>query len=164
MHLDYVWALRFEDDLERRLQTQVIESGLSKSIHREHKLISQRHLRSVRFSFAGCSWIDGERLEMLKSRLSTYPRSFVVRLDSQKVSLLRFSITEAFPQHIVFALYLILRRRPQGAYTPQACYRCRQQGCWRMRGGKGIDVEFYMRLSGFQFVPVRGWLYAAFHE
>jgi small subunit ribosomal protein S9e len=45
MKLDYVLALKVEDFLERRLQTQVFKSGLAKSIHHARVLIRQRHIR-----------------------------------------------------------------------------------------------------------------------
>lgn len=45
--LDYVLALKIEDFLERRLQTQVYKSGLAKSIHHARVLIRQRHIRYV---------------------------------------------------------------------------------------------------------------------
>ncbi len=45
MRLDYVLALKIEDFLERRLQTQVFKSGLAKSIHHARVLITQRHIR-----------------------------------------------------------------------------------------------------------------------
>ncbi|KAJ7508311.1 putative ribosomal protein s9 [Mycena galericulata] len=45
MRLDYVLALKLEDFLERRLQTQVFKSGLAKSIHHARTLIRQRHIR-----------------------------------------------------------------------------------------------------------------------
>lgn len=47
MKLDYVLALRTEDFLERRLQTQVFKLGLAKSIHHARVLIAQRHIRYV---------------------------------------------------------------------------------------------------------------------
>ena len=43
--LDYVLALKVEDFLERRLQTQVFKLGLAKSIHHARVLIRQRHIR-----------------------------------------------------------------------------------------------------------------------
>ena len=49
MRLDYVLALKIEDFLERRLQTQVFKSGLAKSIHHARVLIRQRHIRYVNF-------------------------------------------------------------------------------------------------------------------
>jgi len=64
MRLDYVLALKMEDFLERRLQTQVFKSGLAKSIHHARTLIRQRHIR------VGKQIVD-------------IP-SFIVRLDSQK--------------------------------------------------------------------------------
>jgi len=45
MRLDYVLALKIEDFLERRLQTQVFKLGLAKSIHHARVLIRQRHIR-----------------------------------------------------------------------------------------------------------------------
>merc|ERR1712196_638324 len=62
--LDYVLALKIDDFLERRLQTQVFELGLSKSIHHARVLIRQRHIRVGR-------------------QIVNVP-SFLVRLDSQK--------------------------------------------------------------------------------
>ena len=64
MKLDYVLALRVEDFLERRLQTQVYKLGLAKSIHHARVLIRQRHIR-------------------VGKQIVNVP-SFVVRLDSQK--------------------------------------------------------------------------------
>jgi len=64
MRLDYVLALKIEDFLERRLQTQVFKSGLAKSIHHARTLIRQRHIR-------------------VGKQIVNVP-SFVVRLDSQK--------------------------------------------------------------------------------
>jgi len=64
MRLDYVLALKIEDFLERRLQTQVFKSGLAKSIHHARVLIRQRHIR-------------------VGKQMVNVP-SFVVRLDSQK--------------------------------------------------------------------------------
>ncbi|GBC08673.1 hypothetical protein RclHR1_00830024 [Rhizophagus clarus] len=64
MKLDYVLALRIEDFLERRLQTQVFKLGLAKSIHHARVLIRQRHIR-------------------VGKQIVNIP-SFVVRLDSQK--------------------------------------------------------------------------------
>jgi len=64
MRLDYVLALKVEDFMERRLQTQVFKSGLAKSIHHARVLIRQRHIR-------------------VGKQIVNVP-SFVVRLDSQK--------------------------------------------------------------------------------
>jgi small subunit ribosomal protein S9e len=62
--LDHVLALRVEDFLERRLQTQVFKLGLAKSIHHARVLIRQRHIRVGR-------------------QLVNVP-SFIVRLEAQK--------------------------------------------------------------------------------
>lgn len=62
--LDYILGLKIEDLLERRLQTQVFQLGLAKSIHHARVLIRQRHIR------VGKQVVD-------------IP-SFIVRLDSQK--------------------------------------------------------------------------------
>merc|ERR1711893_3426 len=62
--LDYVLALKTEDFLERRLQTQVFKLGLAKSIHHARVLIKQRHIR-------------------VRKQVVNVP-SYVVRLDSQK--------------------------------------------------------------------------------
>ncbi|KAJ3264729.1 40S ribosomal protein S9 [Chytriomyces hyalinus] len=62
--LDYVLGLKIEDFLERRLQTQVFQLGLAKSIHHARVLIKQRHIR------VGKQIVDVP--------------SFIVRLDSQK--------------------------------------------------------------------------------
>ena len=45
MKLDYVLGLKVEDFLQRRLQTQVFNGGLAKSIHHARVLICQRHIR-----------------------------------------------------------------------------------------------------------------------
>jgi small subunit ribosomal protein S9e len=45
MKLDYVLGLKVEDFLARRLQTQVFNVGLAKSIHHARILIRQRHIR-----------------------------------------------------------------------------------------------------------------------
>lgn len=62
--LDYVLALKIEDFLERRLQTQVYKLGLAKSVHHARVLISQRHI-SV-----------GKQIVNIPS--------FMVRLESEK--------------------------------------------------------------------------------
>merc|ERR1712189_54924 len=64
MKLDYVLALKTEDFMERRLQTQVFKLGLAKSIHHARVLIRQRHIR-------------------VRKQVVNIP-SFIVRLDSQK--------------------------------------------------------------------------------
>ena len=63
MRLDYVLALKIEDFLERRLQTQVFKLGLAKSIHHARVLIRQRHIRCGALS--GCSRAD--RLTLIVS-------------------------------------------------------------------------------------------------
>lgn len=72
--LDYVLGLKYEDFLERRLQTQVFKLGLAKSIHHARVLIQQRHIR------VGKQIVD-------------IP-SFMVRLDSQKH--IDFALTSPF--------------------------------------------------------------------
>lgn len=81
MRLDYVLALKIEDFLERRLQTQVFKSGLAKSIHHARVLIRQRHIRYVNIpsNTRRCSHI----LSSVGKQIVNVP-SFVVRLDSQK--------------------------------------------------------------------------------
>jgi len=74
MRLDYVLALKIEDFLERRLQTQVFKLGLAKSIHHARVLIRQRHIR-------------------VGKQIVNVP-SFVVRLDSQKH--IDFSLTSPY--------------------------------------------------------------------
>merc|ERR1712026_328727 len=64
MKLDYVLALKPEDFLERRLQTQVFKLGLAKSVHHARVLIKQRHIR-------------------VRKQVVNIP-SFIVRLESQK--------------------------------------------------------------------------------
>lgn len=64
LKLDYVLALRIEDFLERRLQTQVFKLGLARSIHHARVLITQRHIA-------------------VGKQIVNIP-SFMVRLDSQK--------------------------------------------------------------------------------
>ncbi|KAL6941642.1 Protein component of the small (40S) ribosomal subunit [Hanseniaspora osmophila] len=62
--LDYVLALKIEDFLERRLQTQVYKLGLAKSVHHARVLITQRHIA-------------------VGKQVVNVP-SFMVRLDSEK--------------------------------------------------------------------------------
>lgn len=52
MRLDYVLALKTEDFMERRLQTQVFKSGLAKSIHHARVLIRQRVSTRIASSLA----------------------------------------------------------------------------------------------------------------
>ena len=74
MKLDYVLGLKVEDFLQRRLQTQVFNVGLAKSIHHARILICQRHIR-------------------VRKQVVNIP-SFVVRLDSQKH--IEFSLQSPF--------------------------------------------------------------------
>ncbi|CAR23598.1 40S ribosomal protein uS4 [Lachancea thermotolerans CBS 6340] len=62
--LDHVLALKVEDFLERRLQTQVYKLGLAKSVHHARVLITQRHIA-------------------VGKQLVNVP-SFLVRLESEK--------------------------------------------------------------------------------
>jgi len=72
--LDYVLAIKLNDFLERRLQTQVFKLGLAKSIHHARVLIRQRHIR------VGKQIVD-------------IP-SFMVRVESQKH--IDFALTSPF--------------------------------------------------------------------
>jgi len=72
--LDHVLAVKTQDFLERRLQTQVFKLGLAKSIHHARVLIKQRHIR-------------------VGKTIVNVP-SFMVRLDSQKH--IDFSLTSPF--------------------------------------------------------------------
>uniref|UniRef100_A0A7S1TGT7 30S ribosomal protein S4, chloroplastic n=1 Tax=Compsopogon caeruleus TaxID=31354 RepID=A0A7S1TGT7_9RHOD len=72
--LDYVLSLKVQDFLERRLQTQVFELGLAKSIHHARVLINQRHIR-------------------VGKQMVNVP-SFLVRTDSQKH--IDFSLSSPF--------------------------------------------------------------------
>jgi len=74
MKLDYVLGLKVEDFLQRRLQTQVFNVGLAKSIHHARVLIKQNHIR-------------------VRKQVVNIP-SFVVRLDSQKH--IEFSLQSPF--------------------------------------------------------------------
>jgi len=62
--LDYVLAIKIQDFLERRLQTQVFKLGYAKSIHHARVLIRQKHIR-------------------VGKQIVNVP-SFLVRTDSQK--------------------------------------------------------------------------------
>lgn len=73
MRLDYVLALKVEDFLERRLQTQVFKTNLAKSIHHARVLIRQRHIRYVPWVYL--HHCDSEHCIVLASKLSTSHRS-----------------------------------------------------------------------------------------
>jgi len=62
--LDHVLAIKTQDFLERRLQTQVYKLNLAKSIHHARVLILQRHIR-------------------VRKQIVNIP-SFMVRVESQK--------------------------------------------------------------------------------
>ena len=81
MRLDYVLALKIEDFLERRLQTQVFKLGLAKSIHHARVLIRQRHIRYV--SLGDPCYDSLTSAYSVGKQIVNVP-SFVVRLDSQK--------------------------------------------------------------------------------
>lgn len=80
MRLDYVLALKIEDFLERRLQTQVFKLGLAKSIHHARVLIRQRHIRYALLYYLRGLFLSHNRVG---KQIVNVP-SFVVRLDSQK--------------------------------------------------------------------------------
>jgi small subunit ribosomal protein S9e len=86
MRLDYVLALKIEDFLERRLQTQVFKLGLAKSIHHARVLIRQRHIRCGMLLGSPSSLLNPNRVicnYRVGKQIVNVP-SFVVRLDSQK--------------------------------------------------------------------------------
>jgi len=86
MRLDYVLALKVEDFLERRLQTQVFKTNLAKSIHHARVLIRQRHIRYARINFYRS---HSEHRVVLASKLSTSHRlSSVLTPRSTSTSLL----------------------------------------------------------------------------
>lgn len=93
MRLDYVLALKTEDFMERRLQTQVFKSGLAKSVHHARVLIRQRHIR-------------------VGKQMVNVP-SFVVRLDSQKVRSVGISYGLRM---LIKSLPIAPRLRPQLAF------------------------------------------------
>jgi len=72
--LDFVLALKVQDFLERRLQTQVFKIGLARSIHHARVLIRQRHIR-------------------VGKQLVNIP-SFLMRVESQKH--IEFALTSPF--------------------------------------------------------------------
>ena len=73
--LDFVLALKVQDFLERRLQTQVFKLGLAKSIHHARVLIRQRHIRCVPLLLNLFIRVGKQVVDI---------PSFVVRVDSQK--------------------------------------------------------------------------------
>ena len=118
MRLDYVLALKIEDFLERRLQTQVFKSGLAKSIHHARVLIRQRHIRYVTSGpLLQCSHVS---LSVGKQIVNV--PSFVVRLDSQK--------------HIDFSL-----TSPYGGGRPGRVKRKRAAAAAKREEGGGDEEE-----------------------
>jgi len=122
MRLDYVLALKIEDFLERRLQTQVFKSGLAKSIHHARVLIRQRHIRCVISSVLYVDlWSKHYSLISVGKQIVNVP-SFVVRLDSQK--------------HIDFAL-----TSPYGGGRPGRVKRKRAAAAAKKEEGGDEDEE-----------------------
>ena len=79
MRLDYVLALKIEDFLERRLQTQVFKSGLAKSIHHARVLIRQRHIRYV-----GSLLVCGDVLTLCQALASKLSMCLPLSSDSTR--------------------------------------------------------------------------------
>jgi len=121
MRLDYVLALKIEDFLERRLQTQVFKSGLAKSIHHARVLIRQRHIRCVISVLYVDLWSKHYSLISVGKQIVNVP-SFVVRLDSQK--------------HIDFAL-----TSPYGGGRPGRVKRKRAAAAAKKEEGGDEDEE-----------------------
>lgn len=92
MRLDYVLALKIEDFLERRLQTQVFKSGLAKSIHHARVLIRQRHIRYVSFP---THVPIGSARAVSASKSSMFPLSSSVLILKSTLTLLSLRHTEA---------------------------------------------------------------------
>lgn len=120
MRLDYVLALKIEDFLERRLQTQVFKSGLAKSIHHARVLIRQRHIRYGILAVIGMLLVDLSFCSVGKQIVNV--PSFVVRLDSQK--------------HIDFAL-----TSPYGGGRPGRVKRKRAAAAAKKEEGGDDDEE-----------------------
>lgn len=120
MRLDYVLALKIEDFLERRLQTQVFKIGLAKSIHHARVLIRQRHIRCVAITWKGSIALIESSCRVGKQIVNV--PSFVVRLDSQK--------------HIDFAL-----TSPYGGGRPGRVKRKRAKQASKQEGGEDEEEE-----------------------
>lgn len=89
MRLDYVLALKIEDFLERRLQTQVFKLGLAKSIHHARVLIKQRHVRYVILLAFTCECtVLIDRHAVLASKSSPFLRSWFVWTRRSTLTLL----------------------------------------------------------------------------
>ena len=82
MRFDYALALKIEDFLERRLQTQAFKSSSAKSIHHACILIRQQHIRWVLTYGVLLSLLTFPIFRVGK-QIVDIPL-FVVRLDSQK--------------------------------------------------------------------------------
>ena len=87
MRLDYVLALKIEDFLERRLQTQVFKSGLAKSIHHARVLIRQRHIRCVNLELVLLPFPNSSPLVLASRSSTSLPSSFVSTPKSTSTSL-----------------------------------------------------------------------------
>lgn len=103
MKLDYVLALRPEDFLERRLQTQVFKLGLARSIHHARVLISQRHIA-------------------VGKQIVNIP-SFMVRLDSKS------TLTSLQTLHTVVAELVELRERTRVRVRPLRRTKSKRFSC-----------------------------------
>jgi small subunit ribosomal protein S9e len=142
--LDYILALRIQDFLERRLQTQVFQKGLARSIHHARVLIRQRHIRCALSSLyfdltnslphisrsASCPLPAKQHLfhfahvltrRSVGKQLVNVP-SFIVRVDSQK--------------HMDYAL-----TSPYGGGRPGRVKRKRQKKAAEGEGGGGGEDE-----------------------
>jgi len=128
MRLDYVLALKIEDFLERRLQTQVFKSGLAKSIHHARVLIRQRHIQYV-----GSLLVYGGVLTLFKCWQANRQRAFLRR-------------PTRLPKTHRLLCRLSLRWWPSWSCQAQACRRRRQaRGGWRRRG-RGVKASPTIRV------------------
>ena len=113
MRLDYVLALKIEDFLERRLQTQVFKSGLAKSIHHARVLIRQRHIRcvdlqSIRILSANSTGFD---LVLASKSSTSHLSSFVSTLKSTLTLPLHHHMVEDALVALSASVPLLLPRR-----------------------------------------------------
>ncbi|ONK65246.1 uncharacterized protein A4U43_C07F35170 [Asparagus officinalis] len=76
--LDYVLALTVENFLERRLQTLVFMSGMSKSVHHARVLIRQRHISLILIG------VTSKILPFLQGWRTSCQHPFLVKLESAK--------------------------------------------------------------------------------
>jgi ribosomal protein uS4 len=105
MRLDYVLALKVEDFLERRLQTQVFKTNLAKSIHHARVLIRQRHIRYVHPIF---DHHDSEHCIASASKLSTFHHLSSVLTPRSTSTSLSHRHTEADALAVLSASALLL--------------------------------------------------------